>query len=127
MASPLLAGHPGRAQREPGSIPTARDYGSPLSRGRQRSLSSPLAQRLREIVAEILEYASQRVRRSLSEPADRGIAHCGRELGQQRLIPRSRCHQLDGLLGSSAAGGALAAAFILEEAHQVERDGLHVV
>ena len=36
-------------------------------------------------------------------------------------------HQADGLLGAVAAGRALAAAFVLEELHQVQRHGLHVV
>src|ERR1041384_7856011 len=88
---------------------------------------SPLAERLLEIIAEITEHAGQRVRRGLAETADRGIAHRGGELGQQRLVPRPGCHQLDGLLGSGAARRALAAALVLEKAHQVERDRLHVV
>ena len=46
---------------------------------------------------------------------------------QQRLVPVRRRHQLDRLLGADAAGRALAAALVLEEAHQVERHRLHVV
>src|SRR6476659_2339652 len=127
MASPLSAGHPGRAKREPGSITTARNYGSPPSRGRQRSFASPLSHRLGQIVAEVLEYAREGIGRSLPESADRGVAHRGGQLVQQRLIPWPGCHQLDGLFGSGAAGRALAAAFVLEEAHQVERYRFHVV
>src|SRR5262245_51712213 len=90
-------------------------------------IASPLAERLYEIVAEILEHAAQRVRCGLAEAADRGIAHRGGKLVQQRLVPRPGCHQLDGLLGSDTAWRALAAALVLEEAHQVQRHGFHVV
>ena len=80
-----------------------------------------------QILAEILEHAAQRIGRRLAEAADRGVAHRGGQLVQQRLVPRPGCHQLDGLLGADAAGRALAAAFVLEEPHQVERHRLHVV
>ena len=42
-------------------------------------------------------------------------------------IPVRRAHQLDRLLGADPARRALAAALVLEEAHQVERHVLHVV
>src|SRR3954453_23116380 len=90
-------------------------------------MESPFAQRPGQIVAEILEHAEQRVRRGLSQPADRGISHRGGQFGQQRLVPRPGCHQLDRLLGSCPARRALSAALILEKAHQVERHRLHVV
>src|SRR5262249_35115364 len=82
--------------------------------------SSPTPERLRQLLREILQHAQERVRRRLAEPADRGVAHGVRELRQQRLIPGSGCHQRSGLLGSRPAGRALAAALVLEEAHQVE-------
>ena len=42
-------------------------------------------------------------------------------------VPPPRAHQLDRLLRAVAAGRALAAALVLEEAHEVERHRLHVV
>src|SRR5262249_17507961 len=84
------------------------------------ALSSPTPERLLKLFGKILEHAQQRIGRRLAKPADRGIAHRVREFRQQRLIPRAGCHQLDRLLGSGAARRALPAAFVLEEAHQVE-------
>ena len=86
-----------------------------------------VSQRFRQFLGEIFQHAEQRIRRRLAEAADRGVAHRGRQLGQQRRVPRALRHQLDGLLGADAAGRALAAAFVLEELHQVERHRLHVV
>ena len=41
-------------------------------------------------------------------------------LVEQRLVPAARRHQRDRLLGADPAGRALAAALVLEEAHQVD-------
>src|SRR5690606_23063830 len=49
------------------------------------------------------------------------------QLVQERLIPRTLLHQLDRLLGTNAAGRALAARLVLEKAHQVQSHGFHVV
>src|SRR5439155_4827142 len=91
------------------------------------AFSSPTPERLRHLFREILQHAQQRVGRRLAEPADRGIAHGVGELRQQRLVPGPGCHQRGGLLGAGPAGRALAATLVLEEAHQVERHGFHIV
>src|SRR5208282_556243 len=57
----------------------------------------------------------------------RGIAHRGRKLLEQLLVPPRALHQLDRLLGADPAGRALAAALVLEEAHEVQSHALHVV
>src|SRR5262249_55521783 len=49
------------------------------------------------------------------------------EFRQQRRIPHAALHELHGLFGADPARRALAAAFILEEAHQVQRRRLDVV
>src|SRR5215470_9473718 len=91
------------------------------------ALSSPTPERLLKLLGKILEHAQQRVGGRLAEAADRGVAHGVRQFRQQRLIPWTACHQLDRLLGSGAARRALSAAFVLEEAHQVERHRFHIV
>src|SRR3546814_9100472 len=63
----------------------------------------------------------------ISEAADRGIAHDLRQLLEQRRVPGLLAHQLHRLLGAVAAGRALAAGLVLEEAHEVEGRGLQVV
>ena len=42
-------------------------------------------------------------------------------------VPRTLLHELHRLLGSDAAGRALAAALVLEELQEVQRDRLHIV
>src|SRR3954467_793931 len=53
------------------------------------SLSSPAPERLAELLGEILQHAEQRVGCRLAQPADRGVAHRVRQLGQQRFVPRT--------------------------------------
>src|SRR5262245_47510617 len=110
----------------PGFSPASLLIG-PSKLGYLASLSSPAPERLAQLLGKILQHAQQWVGRRLAEAADRGVAHSVRELGQQRLIPGAGCHQLGGLLGSRPAGRALAAALVLEEAHQVERHRFHIV
>src|SRR6476619_4010053 len=80
---------------------------------------SPMTHRLGEFIWEIFQHAQQRVGCRLPEAADRGVAHQGRQLGQERRVPRTALHQLGGLLAADPAGRALAATFVLEEPHQV--------
>src|SRR5258708_24795197 len=86
---------------------------------RRSSAPSPCPERLCEILGKILKDAQQRIWGCLTETADRGIPHGGGQLLEQALVPRSARHQFRGLLGPHPAGRALAAAFVLEEAHQV--------
>src|SRR5262245_28883641 len=87
----------------------------------------PGPERLGQLLREVFQHAQQRVRRCLSEAADRSVAHHLRDLRQQRGIPRTFFHQLHGLLAADTARRALAATFILEELQQVQRHGFHVV
>src|SRR5947207_5408144 len=113
--------------RKRGSITTDHCYcdaGSPPSRGRQRNswqspASSPTPQRLLQFFREELQNAQQRVRRRLAQAADRRVLHQLGQLSEQTDVPRPLLHQLRGLLAADAARCALAAAFVLEEAHQV--------
>src|SRR6266851_2672785 len=91
------------------------------------SAPSPRPEWFGEIVGKILQDAKKRIWGRLAEAADRRIAHGGRELIEQAFVPRSIRHQLRRLLGPDPAGRALAAALVLEEAHQVQRHRLHVV
>src|SRR5205085_1179692 len=81
----------------------------------------------RQIAAEMLHDHLDRVHRGLSQPADRRIGHDPRQLGEHILVPARLVHQHDSLLGADPARRALAAAFILEKAQQVERHRLHIV
>src|SRR2546421_12788229 len=63
-------------------------------------ITSPLAERLAQLLGKIFQHAQQRIGRRLAKPADRGVAHGVREFRQQRRVPRTLCHQTDGLLGS---------------------------
>src|SRR5688572_28288440 len=72
------------------------------------------------LVREMLRDAADRIRRRLSESADRGVGHRHRELFQQRVVPFGRFHQVRRFRGADAAGRALAAGFMLEELHQVQ-------
>src|SRR5260370_21397239 len=92
-----------------------------------RHSPSPASERLLQLVRKILQHAHQRVRRCLSKSANRSVAHGGRQLAEQRLVPRAGRHQLHGLLSARPAGRALAAALILEELHQIESHSLDVV
>ena len=65
--------------------------------------------------------------RRLAEAADRGVGHGAGELLRSGVSQAGRCISLHRLLGADPAGRALAAAFVLEEAHQVEGRGLEVV
>src|SRR5882724_10393603 len=87
--------------------------------------SSPTSHRLGEFIREKLQDAQQRVWRRLAQAADRRVLHQLGKLGEQADVPRPLLHQFRGLLAADAARRALAAAFVLEEAHQVERHGLH--
>ena len=69
----------------------------------------------------------QRIRGRLAEAADRGIAHRLAQLVEQFPVPHRPLHQHRRLLGADAARRALAAALVLEEAHQVQRRALHAV
>ena len=63
----------------------------------------------------------------LAEAADGGIAHDLAEVGVQIGIPVAGGHQLDGFFRAVAAGGALATALVLEEAHEVQGHSFHIV
>src|SRR5215813_13150770 len=79
-----------------------------------RSCRSPTAQRLGELVGKVFHHADQRVRRGLTQSADRGVAHQLGELVEQAFVPLAVLHQLGRLLGADAARRALAAALVLE-------------
>src|SRR3546814_3759424 len=79
----------------------------------------------RHLLREMLEHGQQRVRRRLTEAADRGVAHRSAEIAQQALVPAVAPHQLDRLLAANAAGRALAAGFVLRsEEHTSELQSL---
>src|SRR6185295_15574883 len=71
------------------------------------------------LVGKVFHDAQRRVRRRLTQAADRGVHHGLRELLKQRLVPLARLHEPERLGGAYAAGGALAAGLLLEELHQV--------
>ena len=73
------------------------------------------------------QHRVERIGRRLAEAADRGVGHRPAEFLEQRLVPCGLLHQLHRLFGADPARRALAAAFVLEEAHEVERHRLHVV
>src|SRR5258708_241121 len=73
------------------------------------------------------QHGFHRVHRRLAEAADRGVAHHLGKLAEEILVPRRRFHDLDRLLRADAAGRALAAALILEEAQEIEGDRAHAV
>src|SRR5688572_29383230 len=74
---------------------------------------------LLDFLGEILQHGQLRIGRGLAETADRGVHHRLRQLLQQRLVPVLLAHQAERFLGAHAAGGALAARFVLEEPHHV--------
>jgi hypothetical protein len=76
---------------------------------------------------KVLEHGQHRIGRGLAEAADGGVCHHLGQVGEQVGVPVAGAHELHGLLRAVAAGRALAAALVLEEAHQVQRHGLHVV
>src|SRR6185295_16648087 len=71
-----------------------------------------------DLVREMLRDAANRIGRRLAEAADRGVGHRDRQLFQQSRVPPGRFHQVRGLGGADAAGRALAAGLVLEEAHE---------
>src|SRR5687767_2857972 len=73
------------------------------------------------LVREMLRDTANRIRRRLPQAADRGVGHRDRKLLQELVVPLLRFHQVRGLGGAHAAGSALAARLVLEEAHQVQR------
>src|SRR5437868_3749560 len=75
---------------------------------------SPLAERFAQVIGKIFQNTQERVRRRLAEAANRGVAHGGGKLGQQRRIPRPLLHQLHGLFGADAAGRALPATLVFK-------------
>src|SRR6266446_8742255 len=91
------------------------------------SFTLPASERLPQLVRKILQHAHQRVWCCLAKSANRSVAHGGRQLTEQRLVPRAGRHQLRGLLSARPARRALTAALILEKLHQVESHSLHVV
>src|SRR6266568_6491075 len=74
-----------------------------------------------DLVAEMLDHAADRIGRRLAEAADRGIGHGLRQFFEQPLVPARRREQSGGFLGADPAGRALAAGFVGEEAHDVQR------
>ncbi len=75
----------------------------------------------RHLVSKIGLHAAHRVGRRLSEAADGGVGHDLIQVFERGVIPLRSLHELRGLAGADAAGRALAAAFVLEKAHDVER------
>ena len=73
------------------------------------------------LFGEIAQHQIEGVGRGLAQTADGGVAHHLRQLGQQRRVPHRLRHQRSGLGRAHAAGRALAAGFVLEEAHHVAR------
>src|SRR4029453_13739478 len=73
------------------------------------------------LVRKVFDHAGDRVGRSLAEPADRGIDHRPRQLGETRLVPARRLHQRHRFLGADAARRALPARLVGEEFHHVLR------
>src|SRR6266849_2416469 len=90
-------------------------------------LPLPASERRLQLVRKILQHAHQRVWRCLAKSANRCVPHRGRQLAEQGLVPWTGRHQLRRLFRTRPAGGALAAALILEELHQIESHSLHVV
>ena len=77
----------------------------------------------RYILGKMTQDRQQPVGRRLTQPADRGIDHGHGQLQQQLPVPGRGGHQVNRFLAAGAAGRALAAALVLEEAHQVQRRG----
>ena len=50
-----------------------------------------------------------------------------RKVRKQLGVPIAGTHELDRLFRTVAAGGALSATLVLEEAHEIEGHGLHVI
>src|ERR1044072_8253417 len=75
--------------------------------------------RLAEKLREVTHHAHERIRRGLPQVAEGGVAQRLRELVEQRAVPDWSLHEHARLLRADPAGRALAAAFVLEEAHQV--------
>ena len=90
-------------------------------------LGKRLEARLFQILREELDHGHQRIGSRLAEAADRGIGHDLRQVLEQGRVPRLLRHKLNGLLGAIPAGRALAAALVLEELHEVQGYGLHIV
>src|SRR5258705_10936209 len=90
-------------------------------------IASPRSHRLAQVIGKIFQHAQERVGRRLAEAADRGVAHGGGKLGQQRRIPTPLLHQLYRLLGAYAAGRALPTTLVFKETHEIDRGCLHVV
>src|ERR1700734_2282833 len=72
-----------------------------------------------QLVRKVFEDAIDRVRGSLPQAADGGIAHDLRQIRQQRLIPMVMDDECAGFGGADAAGGALTAGFMFKETHHV--------
>src|SRR5579863_3669494 len=70
---------------------------------------------------KVLHHGQRRVRRRLSEAANRCVNHRLRELRQERLIPAAPLHQREGLGCADATGRALPAGFLRKELHEVAR------
>src|SRR5690349_17816460 len=68
-----------------------------------RSCRSPAAEGPGELFGKVFHDACQRVRRGLTEPADRRVAHQLRQLVEQADVPRTLRHQLRRLLGADPA------------------------
>src|SRR3954447_26249384 len=75
----------------------------------------------RQILPGMLQYLLDRVHRRLAKTADRGVAHHHLQIVEQLFVPARAVHQHDRLFGADPARRTLAAAFVLEEAHQIER------
>src|SRR5690606_15870554 len=81
-----------------------------------------------KIVPEMSEKVVDRIGRSLSQPADGRIAHHQFEVTDGSLVGAAfLLQQCDHLFGAFAAWRALAAAFVLEELQEVDRDVLDIV
>src|SRR5260370_25473759 len=118
---------PARASTSWRSSVKLKGFAAPLVLMVEPLAPSPRPERFCKIVRKILQHALKRIWGGLTETADRGIAHRGRQLLEQALVPGSVRHQLHGLFGPHPARRALAPALVLEEAHQVERHRLHVI
>src|SRR3954464_3135476 len=74
-----------------------------------------------DFMGEVLLHAADRVGGGLAEAADGRVAHDLGQVLERRGVPARRFHQRHRLGGAHAARRALAAAFVGEEAHDVER------
>ena len=81
----------------------------------QKSRAQRVAATGSNLLGEVLHGEADWVGGGLAEAADRGVGHDLGEVLQEVLVPGLGLHQLHRLGAACAAGGALAAAFVLKK------------